>query len=876
VRFVLPNGLTWLFAPQHHSPVVAIQIWVKVGSADELPGELGLAHLHEHMLFKGTQRRGPGEIARDVEAHGGEINAWTSFDQTVYHAVLASRFFAQGLDILSDAVRRPLFDAGELAREIEVVVEEIKRSMDMPGRKLSKALFDLAYAVHPYRRPVIGTEASVRGMTREKMQAFFSKHYRPDNMVVAIAGDVSLEAAQAEIQKCFGGAWGQPPRAATARPVEPEPSGLRARVVADDVKAAHVSLSFPIPNVESADIPALDALAAILGQGESARLELAVRRAGLVHGVHASAYTPRDPGLFSVDAALDAGKLEAAVPALLAEVLRLRHEPVRAAELAAAQSMLEADAIYQRETVQGLSRRMGFFEVMAGADEDGAAVEARYHAQVAALTPAALAAAAKKYLAPARCAAVALVPSGTAFDEAALRRAIEGTATPAARDLQDPPPEIPFVSKLQPAGRSGGEARAVQVHTLANGVTVLLKPEQGVPLVAMRAALPGGLLHESDADNGIHQLLARTLTQGAGARSAEDLARLSDAMAGSVSGSAGRNSVGLRGEFPSAHLERGFDLFAECLLAPRFDADEVAREKALQLQAIHTRDDRPSGVAFRLFNRALYGAHPYHLDVQGERESVAALEASALRAAHRARLQGGSLVVALVGDLDPDRALALCEARFGGLPARAADAPSHGAVPPRADAELAHQDAQKAQAQVVYGFPGVRLDDPDRYALEVLSTVLSGQGGRLFVELRDKRSMAYSISCFSLEGLEAGAFAVYLGTSPEKVDAAVEGIRAELQKIRDARVSADELGRAQRYLIGSHAIGFQRNGARAATLALDTLYGLGPLHHLEDEARILAVDAEAVRRAAERFIRFDAAVLAVLGPRPRTDAWRAP
>ena len=862
MRYQLDNGLTWVFAPLHHSPVVAIQIWVKVGSADEHEGELGLAHLHEHMLFKGTARRGPGEIARDIEAHGGEINAWTSFDQTVYHTVLASRFFAEGMDILSDAVRFPTFDAEELAREIEVVVEEIKRSMDMPGRKLSKALFDLAYSKHTYGRPVIGTEESVRGMNRDKMLAFFRKHYRPDNMVVAISGDVSFEQAQAEIAKRFGGSWGEPPRKPVVRPEEPAPKGLRARVVKDEVNEAHLSLAFPIPNIDSPDLPALDALAVILGQGESSRLELGVRRARKVTEAHAYAYTPKDPGLLAVDATLQPEQLAEAIPALLGEAYRLREELCSKTELAAAQSILEAEAIYQRETVQGLARRIGFFEAVAGGEE----AEARYQAELAALTPEKLRDAARKYIDVSRCAAVALVPQKASFEEAQLRAAVEAAAQPAPRPREDGAPAIPFKPSLQPAGKSGGQASKVQKHVLPNGITVLLKPEKGVPLLAVRAVLPGGLLYETEADNGVHQLLGRAITQGTERRSAEQIAQLSDAMAGSVSGNSGRNSIGLRGELLSRHLEVGFDLFAECLLEPAFAEEEVARERAHQLQAIKTREDHPSGVAFRLFNRALYGAHPYHLDQQGELPSVEKLDGAKLRATYAERLRAGSLVLSVVGEMEPEKVLALCSARLGSLPAQPAVKPSYPPIAAHASPQLAHQASQKAQAHVVYGFLGTTITDPDRFALEVLSSVLSGQGGRLFIELRDKRSMAYSVSSFTLEGQDPGYFAVYMGTSPEKLDTAIAGIRDELSKMCSERIGEAELDRARSYLIGSHAIGLQKNAARAAIIALDELYGLGAENHLHYEQKILAVDAEAVRRVAQRFLRFEQGVLAVVGP----------
>src|SRR5262249_14931304 len=158
-------------------------VWVQVGSADEHPEDAGLAHLHEHMLFKGTDRRGPGEIAQEIEAHGGEINAWTSFDHTVYHAVLASSYARVGLDVLSDVFRHSNFDALELAREIEVVCEEIKRSDDLPARRASRDLYATAFTVHPYQRPVIGWERTVRAFTRDQVLDFYRRHYSPKNMV---------------------------------------------------------------------------------------------------------------------------------------------------------------------------------------------------------------------------------------------------------------------------------------------------------------------------------------------------------------------------------------------------------------------------------------------------------------------------------------------------------------------------------------------------------------------------------------------------------------------------------------------------------------------------------------------------------------------
>ncbi len=168
VRYTLDNGLRVVIEENHTSPVVALEAWVDVGSASEPPDLAGIAHVFEHMLFKGTERRAVGEIARDVESVGGDINAWTSFDETVYHLVLPSRHFGEGLDILSDALQNSAFDPAELERELKVVLEELKQGEDSPARVSSQSLFATAYQRHPYRRPVIGAVRTVRAMTRAR------------------------------------------------------------------------------------------------------------------------------------------------------------------------------------------------------------------------------------------------------------------------------------------------------------------------------------------------------------------------------------------------------------------------------------------------------------------------------------------------------------------------------------------------------------------------------------------------------------------------------------------------------------------------------------------------------------------------------------
>ncbi|HEY1087929.1 MAG TPA: pitrilysin family protein, partial [Archangium sp.] len=368
------------------------------------------------------------------------------------------------------------------------------------------------------------------------------------------------------------------------------------------------------------------------------------------------------------------------------------------------------------------------------------------------------------------------------------------------------------------------------------------------------------------AQNGLTTLLSRAITRGTKSLGAEAFSHLVDSMAGSISAIAGRNSMSLRAEFLSKHFDRGFELFAETLLTPAYEEAEVERERALQLQDIASRDDRPSSLAFELFHKTLWLEHPYRLSALGEKASVEGLGPEAMRAYHAKHLHPSQLTLAVVGDVDTELVLEKARAAFGGSPAGAASAPRVAIEPAWTGPREARKTLQKAQTHLVLGFPGARVSDPWRRGLEVLQTILSGQSGRLFLELRDKRSMAYSVSASVMEGVDPGSFSIYMGTSPEKVEAALAGIRAELTRARDELVTDAELARAKEHLIGTQGIGLQRNGARAGVMALDACYGLGADAFLKYPDEIAAITAEDVREAARKVIDFQREALAIVGP----------
>lgn len=855
VSTTLPNGLRVVVCRSDAAPVVALQVWVGVGSADETEAQGGLAHVHEHMLFKGTLeggpraqgkiRRGVGEIAAEIERSGGEINAWTSYDQTVYHVVMAARFFDTGLDVLADAIQRSAFDKDELSRELEVILEEIKRSEDSPGSRTSRALFETAFTAHPYRRPVIGYSEVVKAFTRDDVLAFFDAHYRADRLTVIAVGDVDPDEATRKIAAAFSSApLGALPLA--ARPREPVQSAIRSRGLVDDVEESHLAIGFAGPSLLDEDMPAVDVLSVLLGQGESSRLVTRVKRdLQLVNETYCYAYTPKDPGLVVVGAALHHDKLESAIAALGTEVRKVRESRPRAAEIDKAKTLLASEVIYGRETVEGMARRIGTWTLLTG--EPG--FEARYQERVAAVTADDVRRVAEKILTPERANVVALVP-----------RAAEGLVD--AQHLKDTARNALTGSAKRAKAKANDGVVRVELPT---GTRVIIERDATNPIVTVRSAWLGGLRGEDDDTAGYTHLAAELLSRGTKKLPAAGFAETLDAMAGHVDGFAGRNSFGMRATLLKPHLDRGLGMFFDAMNEAAFAPEELERLRTLVLEDMKNKLDNPAGLAFELFGRSLWLKHPYRRDVLGTPASLKNADSAGLRAFWHKRALPAQTVLSFVGDVDPDDVIEAVSEALAGQSEGSAAKPAPGLEPPPAAPRVARLVRARAQAHLVTGTRGLTLDDNDRFSLELLSSALSGQGGRLFLELRDKQSLCYSVSAFAVEGIEPGSFAVYMGTSPDKVDRALAGIDELLAAVADQGITAAELDRSKRYLIGSHQIGLQRLGSRASAMALNELYGLGHLAHRAYPTQVEAVALADVQRVARKVLA-GARVTAVVGP----------
>ncbi|MBA3502370.1 MAG: insulinase family protein [Deltaproteobacteria bacterium] len=406
---------------------------------------------------------------------------------------------------------------------------------------------------------------------------------------------------------------------------------------------------------------------------------------------------------------------------------------------------------------------------------------------------------------------------------------------------------------------------------LDNGVTLLVRRDPSVPVVAMRAVWRGGQRVEDPAQAGMSTLLARMITRGCGKLDSTQVADRIDRLGGSLAGVAGRNSFGVAAEWLARTWQPGLDLLADCVLAPTLPPADLARERRLLVEEQQSTADSATHAAFRLFSEALYKDHPYARDVLGTPEAIAAIERPTLVAFYRDRYPTSAMTLAIVGDVEIDEVIAKVKARFGRVPKTKRTEPRASAIAVGGPREVFHY-LERAQAHLVVGFPGATVNAPDRFAAEVLVAILGGQSGRLFAELREKHALAYRVSAHSVEGVDAGFIAVYLSCAPDKLAAAVEAVRVQLDRVRRDGVTPAELERARSYLIGSHDIAIQRRAAVANAMAYHEAYGLGWQTWSKYADTIRAVTPSDVAAAAQHYLRADAMITATVRPRTASPA----
>ena len=826
----LDNGLVIVVREDHSAPVVSAQAWAKTGSVHE--GEwlgAGLSHILEHMLFKGTETRELGRIEQEVQEAGGYMNAYTSFDRTVYYIDAPNDGATVAIDILCDIMQNATLPEDELAKELDVIRREIDMGHDDPGRRASRRLFEVAYTTSPYRHTVIGYPDVFALLQRDDIVGYYRARYTPANMFFVVVGDVDAEVVIDQIGKAFADnkAKPQPP---LLLPAEPRQTAAREVIEEDAIQLGHLHFSWHVPDVRHPDLPAIDVLATLLGSGRSSRLYQNVReKQALVNAADAWTYTPDSTGLFGMSAVVLGEKYQPARDAILSELDALREAPVAPEELSKVVKQFIAGTLGTRKTMEGQAQTLGDSWISVQ-DLDFAD---RYLEEVKRVTPADVQRVAREYTADNNRTHFALLPDGAA-----------------------PKSKVATVQH---------SANPIEKHVLPNGLRLLLKEDRRLPFVQARGVFLGGVLAETSASNGINHCMSKLLVKGTVNRTGQQIAEQIESVGGHIDSFGGNNSFGINLEVMSEDWPLGLELFGDVILNPSFPSEAITRQQEVQLAAIRAMDDKLLHAAFREMRAKLFGETGYGLDSLGREASVSALDTDALAAYHHRLARPNNGVLAIFGDIKPSQVKADIEKALG-LSAAGEDFGLPTVPSPGEGMQQVKLERDKEQAVVVVGYRGCTFDSPDRFALELISEACSDLGSRLYMRIREELGLAYYVGGQSQPGLLPGIFAFYAGTAGNEAERVETEMLDQVAKLREEGLADDELRRAKNKVIGQKKIARQDLGGLAMMTALDELYDLGYDASEKEEAAIQAVTPDEIRAAAQEYFRPSDCVVVIIQP----------
>jgi zinc protease len=825
---VLPeNGMTVILSENHSSPVVNLRFYVKAGSIYEAEYlGCGMSHFCEHLVANGpTETRTAEEYELEVERIGGGSNAYTTKDHTCYFIETSSEHFDKALELLADKAMKVHFPQELVDTQKGIIVREINMGYDEPSRRIYNLFGEVMFREHPHRYPVIGHVANFERLTRDDAIEYHGRMYVPNNMIFVAAGDFDTDVAYEKIREAFKG-FERKPVETPVMPAEPTQMGRRELREQRDLEMAYVRVGFHTVPLSDPDMYPLDIMSHILSEGRSSRLHRRlVEELGVAYSVSTYSHTPSyEAGSFAIVMATDPADVDAAIEAALDEIYRMKSKKASRDEIEKAKKIKTAEFYYEQQELEGLAGSLGTSELGAGNPEFWGRI---YAEEIQKTTADQILEVANRYFYDDNVSVAVLEPRSEA-------ERLSSTVTSHSAEI----------------GR-------IERHVLGNGLTVLVKENHTIPVVSVGSfSLAGARLDPADGA-GLANFVANTMPRGTRRMSAERISEAFDSMGADYHCSANHTRIQSEMTLLSEDLRDGMEIFADVLMNPRFDEDEIEKERELIQAALLARSDDWNTDALDRMLSQLFERHPYGRCPLGTAETVAGFTREDLERHHRRYVTPNNTVMTVFGDVDAEEALKLVDRMMGRWEPGLDVSPERLAEPARIEPETVTSYHDRAQTVIFRGYHGMPYSSADGYAMDVLDAITSGiyyPGGWLHTELRGNQ-LVYVVHAYNFTGYDTGYFGIYAATYDEALDRALAIIDADMERITTELVDEDELEKAKQLCIITRQTSRQTNASQATDAAIAELYGLG-YDYTEDYAeKIAAVTSEDVRGVAQKYLK---------------------
>lgn len=832
----LKNGLTVYIIRDSRFPLVCTRLFVGTGSANETAEQAGISHVLEHMVFKGTEKRPKGQVARDVESLGGYLNAATSFDKTWFITDMPAKHWKTGMDVVKDMAFHPSLDPAELEAEKDVIVSELKGGDDTPTRRLFEDLQVAGLAHTVYGRPIIGFEKTIRAVTADDLRAYIRTWYQPQNMMLLVAGDIDPKAVLAHAEELFGDLKNDTilPEPAPVQ-LEGAAGGPRVEVTYGPWNKVYLGIALPAPALGDQRSIDLDVLAYALGGDGTSQFYRKYRyEKQLVDSISVGNMSLNRAGLFYMVAQLDADKVEPFWQEFTRDLAALDAGKITPDVIERARFNYEDGMDRASETLDGLTSWKATVQFELGGPQG----EANVRHALAAVDSARLRQAQDLWLRPDQVRVRVLAPEKAKLPD-----------LDAILQHNWPAPAV----ERQKAAAAAEKVGKREIVDLGQGRTVILQPDRTIPYVSLEILRPGGNALLKPADQGLAQLTAATLTDGCGTRDLDAMERFVAERAASLSASAGVQSFTVSLTGPARFNADYFALLGDLLHKPTFAEKDVRRQADTLKAALVRRQDNPMSFMGSKINGFLFpGGQPYGFDGLGTAENQDRFGPGDVQAFWKQQ-NAQPWILSVAGDFDREKVLAFARS----LPVPTA--PTVDVPQPTwgADKRLPLSLPGRQQAHLLLAFHAVPLDHPDAPALMLLESVLSGQSGLLFNKLRDEQGLGYTVTAFYRSLPEAGFMAFYIGTTPRNLDVARQGFSGIIKDIKTDLLPAELLAKGLNRMEGSYYRGRQSLGARADEAASERLLGQPQDFQKRLLEKAAKVTPEQLREVARKYLLVD-------------------
>ena len=869
--WTLDNGLTVIALPDETTSTVTTSLWYEIGSKLDPEGRSGFSHLFEHILSRKTENMPYNMIYGLTADIGGTRNASNWIDRTNYYEQVPAAYLETMLWTHRERMAKVVVDEEVFETERGVVKEELRQRVLAPpyGRLQRFVVPENAFDVMPHRRPGIGSIDDLDSASLDDARAFYEAYYGPDTATLIVAGNFEIATLRELVDQYFADI---PPRAnpvdLTITTREPEATGPRTvNATAPNVPLPVVGGVWKAPPTTHEDAAALEVMEAILGRGDNSRLNNALVRTGQAVQASVGVQMNREAGQIGLYAIVRGeAQMETASATLDAELEAIRTQPVTPAELAEARNEIIASTLRRRETARGRAFELG--EALMSSGDPGFADKRL--AEIGEVSAEDVQRVAAKYLDPQK--RVTITYTSGEDDPSSYANPAPmptfRTLPPAVGEIRQVKPESERMAPPGPGEMPQIAAPEMVKATLSNGIDVVAVQTGDVPIATITMLVPGGSKTDPREKAGIAQLAGALADKGINGMGAGEIAARFESLGASFAGGSSSDGTSFSLTAPTANLAAAGELAASIVKGAIYPTEEFERERRRAVDGLSVSTKDPGGLSRYVIRTAMYGDAPYGTQPDGTAESLGAITRDDLLEYRQRFIHPDRMQIVISGGIAADDAIAVAEEMLGdwrtdllpaGLPQEAA-----GEKQPVRTIVVDMPDA--GQASVIAAVRAPSRQSDDFFPLELANSVLGGgSSGRLFEEVRTKRSLSYGAYSGFADRSDDSILTASAQTKNESADEVVKIFLDEFARLGSEELSEDLLQKRRLYLSGSRARALETSSGFNSIVASLMLQGIDPEEAASFADQLAAVDAASASAAARSYVDPANATVVVVG-----------